>query len=91
VRGAFRALAHAAQNRYLETEHERLIDIGTRLAYAAGCIDSCRRLSADGLRRIAGAVIAANADSAEAEARAQVEALCSAIAAARGKECDDDA
>ena len=91
VRGAFRALARAAQNRYLETEHERLIDTGTRLAYAAGCIDSCRRLSAVGLRQIAAAVIAANAESAEAEARAQVEALCSAIAAASGKECGDGA
>ncbi len=89
VRAVFRALANAARNRYLETEHERLIDTGTRLASAAGCIDGCRQLSADGLRRIAASVIAGDADGAEAEARAQVAALCSAIAAANGKACND--
>ena len=91
VRAVFRALANAARNRYLETEHERLIDTGTRLAYAAGCIDSCRQLSADGLRRIAAAVIKGDADDAEAEARTQVATLCGAIAAANGKACDDGA
>ena len=89
VRAVFRALANAARNRYLETEHERLIDTGTRLACAAGCIDSYRQLSADGLQRIVAAVITGDADAAEAEARAQVAALCSAIAAADGKACND--
>ena len=90
LRGGFRALARAAQNCYLEIEHDRLIDTGTRLAYAAGCIDSCRRLSAEGLREIAGAVIAADANLAETRACAQIEAMCDAIVAARGKESGND-
>ncbi len=48
----------------------------------------CKGMGA-GLRRIAAAVIAGDADDAEAEARAQVAALCSAIAAANGKACND--
>ena len=60
---------------------------GRRNGMGAGLVyDRVKQAIMEG--RIAAAVITGDTDAAEAEARAQVVALCSAIAAANGKACN---